>query len=91
MLPERIVYNINTELYELSEDFCVEYGVGLQFSTDGYASVIEFMGYVLWSTEDDEREYIEDKDDYEPLAPFVRRKFNELINNLSTLKLTNLG
>ena len=59
--------------------------------TDGFASVIEFMGHVLWSTEDDDRDYIEETDDFEPLAPFVRRKFNELIDNLSALKLTNLG
>ena len=91
MSPENIVYNINSELFEISEDFCVEYGVGLQFNTDGYASVITFMDFELWSTENDERTYFEEIDDYEPLAPFVRRKFNELIDNLSSLKLTNLG
>ena len=91
MSPENVVYNINEELYTSSEDFCVENGIGLEFSTDGYASIIEFMGHVLWSTENDEREYIEETDDYEPLAPFVRHKFNELIANLSTLTLTNLG
>jgi hypothetical protein len=91
MSPENVVYNINSELYEMSEDFCVENGIGLSFSTDGYASVIEFMGHVLWSTENDEREYIEETDDYEPLAPFVRRKFNELIANFVSLTLTNQG
>lgn len=91
MSPENVVYNINEELFEMSEDFCVENGTGLCFTTDGFASVIEFMGHVLWSTEDDDRDYIEETDDFEPLAPFVRRKFNELIDNLSALKLTNLG
>ena len=91
MSPERIVYNINNELYESNEAFCREYGTGLQFKTDGFASVITFMDFEIWSTENDEREYIDEEDDYEPLAPFVRRKFNELIANLASLKLTNLG
>ena len=35
---------------------------------------------------DDEREYDEDKDEYEPLVPFIMCKFNEYIDELNKLK-----
>ncbi len=32
---------------------------------------------LLWTDSDDEREWIEDEDDYEPLLPFLKKEYNK--------------
>jgi len=51
------------------------------FRSDGCCIIIEFAGYTLWSSEEDDREFI--LGDWEPLKPFVVKKYNELIKELS--------
>jgi len=50
--------------------------------TDGNCSVIEFLGCDLWNSEDDDREFLEDKNEWEPLVNFIRRKRDELLSNI---------
>lgn len=59
-------------------------------------AVIEFLGECIWSTQDDEREWLEldydvtgkcIKADHEPLEPYLRRSANELIVKLQKIKL----
>lgn len=80
---------INADLVEddSNENFCIENGLGISYATDGYVQLITFMDFVLWNDDDDERDYIDEEDDYEPLEPFIRQKFNELITGLSRLKM----
>jgi hypothetical protein len=85
--PEKVVLYLNSELIDNNEDFCVNFGMGLTYKTDGYSRIIEFMEFTLWSDEDDERDYNEETDEFEQLEPFLKRKFNELIDNLTSLKL----
>ena len=47
--------------------------------------IMEFMDLVIWNDEHDEREYIEDQDEYEPLEGYLIRKFNELVEVLNLI------
>jgi hypothetical protein len=85
----QMVNGLNADLLELdeNENFCLEYGLTISYVTDGYIQVITFMDFVLWNDDNDDRAYIELEDDYEPLEPFIRRKFKELIAGVSRLSL----
>jgi len=50
--------------------------------TDGNCSVIEFLGCDLWNSDDDDREFFEDKNEWEPLVGYIRRKRDELLSNI---------
>ncbi len=43
----------------------------LSYITDGDIDIIKFNDYVLWDSEMDEREWIEEYDNYEPLKPYI--------------------
>ena len=79
---------------ELNEELCekvnneIERLVGRDFnySTNGYIDIINFGEIMIWNSEMDEREWIEDKNDYEPFKPFINRRHNEEIEKLQLLK-----
>jgi hypothetical protein len=52
------------------------------YNTNGLASAIEFMGINIWCSENDEREYDEEKDDYEPMMAFIRRQVKTFVMEL---------
>lgn len=72
---------------ELNDD--VEYVEGLSeiftysVQTDGTCAIIKFLGCTLWSSEDDEREFYEDRNEYESLVGFCRRERDKMIGNLN--------
>lgn len=81
-----IVSELNEELFnakETSHDspHCFVY------STTGNERSILFNDVFLWSSEDDEREFIEGINDYEPLLLFVKIKFNQYVESLEKLKM----
>jgi len=65
----------------------------LTFTTNGYEFHIDFCGACIFSSENDERNYIEELDEYEPLDLFLNRKIYEYHNKTSKIKLglTELG
>jgi len=76
---------LNAEIGEMvsHEDIHLFY---LEFKTDGYCSLIEFMGYPIWNSEDDEREWINDDTEQEPLEGYIRKRINavaELVKGIS--------
>lgn len=82
---EELQENIyKTENYE-------NYFVG--YTTAGYGEAINLIvlhngiraEINIWNSEDDYREYIEEKDDYEELTPYIKRRLKELITSLGTL------
>ena len=78
-----IVEQLNQELYDKhKEDYYY-----FTFRSSGYVDSIWFNDECLWDSENNEREFIEKDNDYEPLLPFVKKKFNEYIKELSKLKL----
>ena len=65
----QIIDELNQELYEKLGETDWEFS----YSTNGYVHIIKFGEIVIWNSEDDEREWIEEKNDYEPMKPFLKR------------------
>ena len=82
------VERINEEIFEQIGDdhgFCpLE---GLYFRTDGFGELVEFLGERIWCSEDDERNYDEEKDDFEPIEDFLRRTIMGMINTVGKIKI----
>lgn len=58
--------------------------------TDGDSTIINFIGsYQLWMSDEDEREYDEKAEEYEPLEQFLRIEAQKIIDQLSQIKLLN--
>ena len=90
-----LVEELNNEVITDLEYYCP-----FEFKSYGWNnSAIYFMGITLWTDENDEREYIEDTNEQEPLRDYIVREskvilkdLNKKINNLSTIgKLINSG
>jgi hypothetical protein len=59
----------------------------LEFLSTGDLSCIEFLGQQIWSSENDEREYNDDKDDYaESIEKFVYSKMLRIIHDLQLIE-----
>jgi hypothetical protein len=43
---------------------------------------------MLWNSENDDRKFIEEKNDYEDFKPFIIKVFDEWITNISKFHLT---
>lgn len=77
-----VVKELNTELYEKFG----EVEKVFEYSTTGFVDAISFNGAMLWDSEMEVREWNEEKNDYEPFEPFIRRIFNEYIDKMQSLK-----
>lgn len=53
-----------------------------EFESTGEESVIKYLGLIIWSSEDDEREYDDFGDDYEPLRGFLVRECQKISKQL---------
>lgn len=80
-----VVDELNDDLDEMFEYEVVE-PFYLKMWYESYEYGIEFLGVIIWSTANDDREFIEDKNDYEPLKPFLQRKITNLIQSLTKIK-----
>lgn len=59
----------------------------LEFMSNGENCTIEYMGIQIWNSEDDQREYDDEKDDYvESIQSYVKK---EMKNILSDAQLIN--
>ncbi len=81
------VNDLNQELYEKVGVFEVlELLAEFSYSTNGYENIIKFGEVILWNDEMEEREWIEEKGDYEPLKPFLKRMLLQEIDKLIKVK-----
>ena len=46
-----------------------------------------FLGLTIWKSDEDEREYSEEIDDFEPLQGFLMKKIKEILNLISSIEL----
>lgn len=78
-----IVGELNDELYnEFDElEMCFSY------MTNAASDIIKFEDTILWNSEEDDRKYDEEKEDYEPFIPFIKQKFNDWADKINSLKL----
>ena len=77
-----IINELNQELYEKVG----EIGRDFSYSTNGYVDFVNFGEIMIWNSEMDEREWIEENNDYEPLKPFIKRMYNQEIEKLQLFK-----
>jgi hypothetical protein len=77
-----IVSDLNNELYEKIGETERKF----YYSSCGYTDCIWFGSELLWDSEEDNREWIEENNDYEPLEPFIKRVFNDYVKKLNSLK-----
>jgi len=88
LLPAAMVEGIVIELNDEIEDrdgLSTIYHI--TFTSDGATYIVNFLGEPLWNSEEDEREIDEKSEEYEPLKDFIRRKYNELIDELQLQKI----
>lgn len=78
-----VVKQLNQELYD--KHYITDYD--FEYRSNGYYDAIYFLDKCIWYSDEDDRKFIEEINDYEPLLPFVRKKFNIFIDSVSKLKL----
>ncbi|HDZ25766.1 hypothetical protein LCGC14_1796160 [marine sediment metagenome] len=84
----KAIGSINQEIYDFFEEKYSETFPILELQTDGFYIIINFMGnYRLWFSEEDEREFDEDKNDYEPFEPYLRRETQKIIDQIGSIKI----
>ena len=57
------------------------------YMTNGYADYIKFQDEILWSSDEDGRYFDEEKNDYEPLLPYIISLYNKYVEKLNNIKL----
>ena len=70
-----IANDLNQEFYEKNGEVEDRF----YYSTDGYIDTFGFGNKMLWSSEMDDRKFIEELNDYEDFKPFIINVFNAWI------------
>lgn len=94
----KAIEKLNSEIYDLFEkndrgipqdNLCYEDLLPLfKLCTDGNCAMVDFMGgYQLWFSDEDEREFFDDEDEYEPIEQFLRREAQKIIDQPCQIKL----
>lgn len=85
------VENLEQVVQGLNEILATKYGyedgsVQFEYQTNGWCSVIKFLGVVLYSSEDDYREWDEDKQDYSfTIEEDIKLKAHCIVRDLAEL------
>lgn len=85
MIPEEyihIVNNLNDHLQTIDPKTCSCFS----YNTNGYQTLIMFDDVIIWTDVDDERFFDENKNDYEPLEPFIKREFNKYLDDMNKFR-----
>jgi len=78
------VVKLNTELAEQGfEEGDIEFSV----SSNGWVVNVEVLGVCIWSTEDDNRDYNEQTEEYQLLEDYLRREFKALVARINSIQL----
>lgn len=77
-----LIDTLNWKIYDLFPDGEIFF----ELSSNGHIAVITFCNIVLWNSEDEERNWIEKENKYEPLDKFIIQKANKYIQLISKLK-----
>lgn len=74
-----IVSNLNMSLYD-NEGFMNPDWVDFNiiYRSNGYSEIIEYLGQIIWSQENDERTFDEEKNQYEDLEQFLVKRINTI-------------
>ena len=81
-IVDTAVSNINMDLQEDEK----EDEIYLEIHTNGFCIVVKFLGEQIWSSENEDRNFDDDANEWEPLEPFLRKKCKDLIIKISKLQ-----
>lgn len=88
-----IVENINSNIWNFENEelnnLIKEYGNLLEIHSDGYEYKITFLSFDIYSSDDDERPYIDEKDDYMNLEQFIILQIKDIVNKIKILNECN--
>ena len=77
----KLVEELNNEV---SDRQGLEYYLPFEFKSLGWQNAaIYFMGVILWTEDDDEREYIENTDEQEDLRTYIIRQSEIILKDLN--------
>jgi hypothetical protein len=79
-----LVDKLQWEIYDTTNE---EQYLFITVSFSNGNCLIEFLGLLIWYSDDDMREYDDDLDEYEPLEGYLRREINKEMEKLSKIKL----
>jgi hypothetical protein len=79
----KLVGKLNVEFYSQLERDDDEGIIVFELHSTGHEHVICFMDREIWASENDLREYDYDKDEYEPLEPFIRKEANRILYKIT--------
>lgn len=78
-----VINELNEMLYDKHGELCEVF----ELRSSGYYNAIFIYDVRLWLDDDDDRWFDEEKNDYEPLVPFIIKEYNKLIDEISKRKL----
>ena len=81
-----IVEKLNQWIYEKYDDPYNQFGV----CSNGYMIAVEFNRECIWDSENDEREFYEDINEYEDLETHIKLEFNKYIDTIKRYKFYNV-
>lgn len=91
-----IIEKLNHEVYDQCGDEGIMY-YPFEFSCLGgkkdrtiqclNVARIDFFGKEIWSTEESERKFDDDKNEYEPIENYLRKETMKIINTFKNIKL----
>jgi len=79
----KIANDLNETFYQ-NNGYCEE---KFYYTTDGYTDIFCFGDKVLWRSDQEERKFVEELNDYEDLKPFITDVFNNWISTWNGLFL----
>lgn len=77
---------LNQEVYNYFESFSMTWPL-FDLKTDGDCIIIDIGNHRMWFSEEDERVFDENKNEYEPIESFLRREGQKIIDQISGIKL----
>lgn len=85
---EDIVYELNEEIIAFNKDYYeLGFFLGLDLRCNGYNTIIYYLDIPIWYSDEDERDWIEENNDYEPLDGYLRKKINTINGYISQITL----
>jgi hypothetical protein len=82
-----VIAELNGQILEKDEKLRDEMFCPLRISTDGYCINVTFLGECIWSSEDDDRKFDDDKNEFEHFDEFFKNKINELASARGKIRL----
>jgi hypothetical protein len=77
-----IVKELNEELFNKCGDSIYEFS----YETNGDIHIIYINGLLHWNSDEDDRKWNENRDEYEDLKNYLKKEFNKSIKELQKLK-----